>query len=112
MRPARRTELAIRAVYVDEGLGEAALPAVSRVGSMLMSILCAGVGDGHGQGGGDAAHTTLRDKAPGTEVSKATIAGALIGFSISLVSAIVLVVQMVWRLSSWAMVLRRLLGYP
>ena len=74
--------------------------------------LCAGVRDGQGQGGAKAAHPNLRDKAPGTELSKATIAGAIIGFSISLAAGIVFVVQMSWWLSSWAMVLRRLLGYP
>ena len=77
-----------------------------------MSMSCAGVGDGHGQGGGDTAHTTPRDDIGGTEVSTATVVGALIGLSISVVSAIVLVVQIGSWLSSWAIVLRRLFGYP
>ena len=56
--------------------------------------------------------TTVRDDTAGTEVSKTTVVGALIGVSISVVSAIVLVVLIGSWLSSWAMVLRRLLGYP
>jgi hypothetical protein len=77
-----------------------------------MSMSSTGAGVGHEQNGGDTAHTAVRDGTGGTDLSRSTIVGALIGFSVSLVGGIVLVVQVVWRLSSWGIVLRRVLGYP
>ncbi len=77
-----------------------------------MSISGAGVGDGQGQGDAVSAHQSMRDNTAGTEVRNATVVGALIGLSISVVSAVVLVVLIGSWLSSWAMALRRLLGYP
>ena len=77
-----------------------------------MSISGAGVGDGQGQGDAVSAHQNMRDNTAGTEVRSATVVGALIGVSISVVSAVVLVVLIGSWLSGWAMALRRLLGYP
>lgn len=53
-----------------------------------------------------------QDSTPSRPLTKATIAGAVIGFCIALVSAIVLFVQFVSWTSSWGVVVRRMLGFP
>jgi hypothetical protein len=59
-----------------------------------------------------AAHPKLRDDLAPTDASKATIASAIVGFSVSLVAVIVVLFQIISWFSSWTTVLRHLLGYP
>ncbi len=45
-------------------------------------------------------------------VTKATIAGAMIGFCIAVISAILLFVEFASWISSWGIVVRKMLGFP
>lgn len=77
-----------------------------------MSMLYGGVAHGQRRFGAEAAHRSQRDDTVRSGVTKGTIATAIVGFVISLISGIVLAVWILSSFSSWTSVLRRLLGYP